>query len=307
MEEPYVAVVGGINVDICGKAFAPLIARDSNPGTVRLSMGGVGRNIAHNLRLLGCRVVMLTAVGGDLYAQQVEADCRRLGIDLGSALRVPEGATSTYLVIEGPEGDMELALCDGALAEAITPAYLASRIQVLNGAAAVVTDTNLTQEALVWLGENCRAPIFADPVSVTKAQRLAPVLGKLFCLKPNRLEAELLSGIPIRDRNSLELAASKLLSTGLRRVCVSLGQEGVYCAWDTQRRLEPCPETRLVNASGGGDAMMAGFVRAYLDRLSIREAAPFALACSSLAVESAETVNPHLSLEAVGRKVKHES
>lgn len=295
--EPYVAVVGGINIDICGKSAAPLIGRDSNPGTVKLSLGGVGRNIAHNLRLLGCPVRMLTALGVDFYARRVEEDCARLGIDLRHAIRVPGAASSTYLAIEGPEGDMELAICDDALARYITPDYLAGQAEVLNGAAAVAVDTNLSPEALAWLGEHCTAPIFADPVSVTKAEKLRPILGRIFLLKPNRIEAELLSGIPIRDGQSLEQAAQGLLATGLRRVCISLGSEGVFCAWGGKRCQIPCPETRLVNASGGGDAMMAGFVRAFLDGLPVEAAARFALACSALAVESPETVNPAVTLE----------
>ena len=298
MEAPYAAVVGGVNIDICGKAFGPLIPRDSNPGVVRQSLGGVGRNIAHNLCLLGCRVTMLTALAGDAWEDRIRASCRENGIDLSHARRVPEGQTSTYLVIEGPEGDMELALCDAELASQITPDYLAQRLGVLNGAAAVVLDANLPAESIAFLAEHVTAPLFADTVSVTKAEKLRPVLDKLFLLKPNRIEAELLSGIRITDRTSLELAAAKLLQTGLQRVCISLGSEGVYCAWDTQRHLQPCPETRLVNASGGGDAMMAGFVRAFLDGLPIEEAARFALSCSSIAVEGEETINPELSLEA---------
>ena len=300
--EPYIAVVGGINIDICGKSFAPLLARDSNPGAVKLSLGGVGRNIAHNLRLLGCPVKMLTALGEDLYARRVEEDCGRLGIDLRHAVRVPGGATSTYLAIEGPEGDMELAICDDALAKHVTPDYLAERAAVLNGAAAVAVDTNLSREALEWLGSHCAAPIFADPVSLTKAEKLRPLLGRLFLLKPNRIEAELLSGVRIQDRQSLEKAAAGLLSTGLERVCISLGGEGVYCAWGRERCLVPCPETRLINASGGGDAMMAGFLRAFLDGLPIESAARFALACSALACESRETVNPAITLESARKR-----
>ncbi len=302
MEQPYVAVVGAVNLDICGKSFGPLIPRDSNPGQVRLSLGGVGRNIAHNLRLLDCRVKMLTALGDDFYARRVEEDCAGLGIGLEGALRVPGAASSTYLVIEGPEGDMALALCDGVLAERISPAYLAHNRGLLEGAAAIVTETNLPAESLDWLTKHCAAPIFADPVSVTKAEKLRPLLGRLFLLKPNRLEAELLSGVSITDRNSLELAAAKLLQTGLRRVCISLGAKGVYCAWDTARCLVPCPPTELMNASGGGDAMMAGFVRAYLDDLPMEEAARFALACSAIAVEGAETINPKLNQTAARRR-----
>ena len=53
---PYVAVVGGITKDIGGRSLAPLVHRDSNPGQVRVSMGGVGRNIAHNMAFMGLEV-----------------------------------------------------------------------------------------------------------------------------------------------------------------------------------------------------------------------------------------------------------
>ena len=64
-EVGYVAVAGAVNVDIGGRSAGPLVGRDSNPGTVTVSMGGVGRNIAHNLRMLGVKVSLLTALGED--------------------------------------------------------------------------------------------------------------------------------------------------------------------------------------------------------------------------------------------------
>ena len=58
---PYAVVCGGVNIDIGAHSFAPLRDRDSNPGRVELSLGGVGRNIAHNMRLLGVPTYLLTA------------------------------------------------------------------------------------------------------------------------------------------------------------------------------------------------------------------------------------------------------
>ena len=82
MEKPYIAVVGGINLDVCGRAAAPLIPRDSNPGQVLVSVGGVGRNIAHNLCLLGTRVTMLTALAEDASAVRIRAACEAAGIHI---------------------------------------------------------------------------------------------------------------------------------------------------------------------------------------------------------------------------------
>ena len=78
---PYVTVVGGMNMDIGGWPSEELVAQDSNPGRVRMSPGGVGRNIAHNMSLMGLDVRLLTAFGDDVYAQKLAAVCGELGIE----------------------------------------------------------------------------------------------------------------------------------------------------------------------------------------------------------------------------------
>ena len=95
----YAVVVGGVNVDIGGRSFEKLVAADSNPGKVSISLGGVGRNIAHNMPLMGLDVMMLTAMGDDVYGNRIAASCTELGIDASHALRVSDCATSTYLYI----------------------------------------------------------------------------------------------------------------------------------------------------------------------------------------------------------------
>ena len=108
----YAVVVGGVNVDIGGRSFAPLVGCDSNPGSVHTSLGGVGRNIAHNLSLMGTDVRMLTAFGDDVHGQKVAASCSELGIDVSHARRITGGTTSTYLYLTDEKGEMVLAVSD---------------------------------------------------------------------------------------------------------------------------------------------------------------------------------------------------
>jgi len=295
--DPYAVVVGGVNMDIGGRSNGPLIGRDSNPGQVRMSLGGVGRNIAHNMSLLGMDVRLLTAFGDDVSAQKLAASCGELGIDISHSLQVPGGATSTYLFISGPDGDMELALSDMDIYRHVTPAFLASRSALLNSAQVVVVDTNIPAESIQWLTENCKAPIFADPVSTVKAEKLRPVLGKLHTLKPNRMEAELLSGVGITGEESMNRAADALLGTGLRRVFISLGADGVFAADHNSRCRIPCGPVRLVNATGCGDAFMAAIAWAYLEGTGLENTARAGMAASSIAMESEGTINPAMSAE----------
>lgn len=303
-EQGFVLVAGGVNIDIGGQAFAPLVSRDSNPGTVTVSLGGVGRNIAHDLRLLGVETSLLTALGEDAYAQEVERSCRALGIGLDAALRVPGGRTSTYLFISGPDGDMALAVSDMEIYDALTPAYFQKQLPLLRQAAVTAADTNLPEDALRYLAEHSAGPLFVDPVSVPKAAKLRGILGRVHTIKPNRLEAELLSGVTIRDRESLEQAAKALLDTGLQRAFITLGGEGTYAAQGDRRCFLPAYPAQARNATGGGDAFAAGLIWAYLQGMDLKESAQAATAAASIAVEGAETINPALSFRAVRARME---
>ena len=300
----YAVVVGGVNVDIGGHSFAPLVAADSNPGRVSMSLGGVGRNIAHNIALMGVNVRLLTAYGDDLNGERVAASCSELGIDLSNALRVPGGTTSTYLYLTDETGEMALAVSDMEICKKITPEYLAANLALLQNAQLVVADCNIPQESLQYLAENITVPLFIDPVSTVKAEKIHPILDKIHTLKPNRLEAELLSGVPIRTKEDVAKAADKLLEMGVHRLFISLGADGVYAAMGDQRlHLKNLPG-HMVNTTGCGDAFMAALGWAYLEGLDLEQTALAGLAAGSIAMESAETINPCMSATALRNRMK---
>ena len=295
----YIAVAGGVNVDIGAQSFQKLRAKDSNPGHVHTSLGGVGRNIAHDLRLLGAEVELLTALGADGYARSMDESCKWLGIGLKHALRVTDAPTSTYVYISDERGDMALAVSDMAICERLTPEYFASQADVLNGAALVVADTNLPQESLRYLAENVKVPLFVDPVSVSKAEKLTGLLPKIHTLKPNGLEAELLSGVPVVDRNSARRAARKLIDLGVKQVFLSLGKEGFLAAAEDETVWQPAPQAELVNTTGAGDALMAAIAWSWLRGENLSRTAALGAAAAAITIECADTINPRLSGDAV--------
>ena len=295
----YVVVVGGVNMDIGGISHAQLVSADSNPGRVRISLGGVGRNIAHNMALMGLDVRMVTVLGGDFYAQKIVSTCGEMGIDISRSLRVADAITSTYLFISGPDGDMKLAISDMDIYSHLTPAFLASKLSLFNNAKLLVVDTNIPAESIAWLVEHVEVPVFADPVSTAKAEKLRPVLGKLHTIKPNRIEAELLSGVSITDERSLRRAANVLLKTGLQQVFISLGAGGVFAANQDRGLHLPSIPGPMVNATGCGDAFMAALAWAYMEGMDLEQSAYAGLAASSIALEGSETINPERSVDAI--------
>ena len=295
----YAAVVGGVNVDIGGISHRSLVPGDSNPGRVRVSLGGVGRNIAHNLTLLGLDARLVTVLGDDVYARQIADSCAELGIDLSRSLRVSGAATSTYLYIADQTGDMAAAVSDMDIYRHLTPSALAARASWLNNARVIALDANIPAESIRWLCAHAEVPVFADPVSAAKADRLRDVLDRIHTLKPNRLEAERLSGVAITDERSLNRAADVLLGAGLRRLFLSLGPEGLLAADHAGRlRLKGRGQT-IVNATGSGDALMAGLIWAWLEGLDLAGSARAGMAAAAAAMAGAETINPALSADRV--------
>ena len=298
-----IAVIGSVNMDIGGYSDRPLTAGDSNPGRVRMSLGGVGCNIARNLALLGAQVRFLTALGGDVYAENIHAALTGMGIDLSLSLRLQNEHTSTYLFIADEKGDMSVAVNDMGIYRHQTRAYFESVLPELNRCRAVLLDANLSEEALVFLAENVRVPLFADAVSAAKAPRLRPVLGRLTAFKPNRMEAELLSGVRIEGGGDAERAARSLLETGLGRVFITLGPDGALAAEDTRVCRLPSLSPRLTNATGAGDAFTAAMVWGWLHGLGLEESCLAGNAAAAIAAQSEETVNPALCEEALRQKM----
>ena len=286
--ENKVIVIGAVNMDICGTAEKELIMRDSNPGSVSMTVGGVGHNIAVNLRNLGLGVKLIAAIGSDLYGEGLLKSCLDDGLDMSLA-RYVEGSSSCYLYINDEKGDLALAVCDTDISGCIDPEYLSRHLDEINAADALVIDGNLPPETLVWIADNVTVPLYADPVSVRKSERLIPVLPKLRAIKPNDLEAMYMTGEP-----SPEKAALSLLKSGVKRVFVSLGECGMIAAEGDSLITLPCSVTKLVNTAGAGDAATAAMVWAGIRGLSLEDTAIAANRAAAAAIACSAPINPLL-------------
>lgn len=291
-EAEHVVVIGGSNMDLSGVPHAPIRMKDSNIGSVHLSVGGVGRNIADNLARLGVPVKLITALSTDLYGKKIHDECQEVGIDMSYASFSKEASSAIYLSILDHEGDMMVALVDSKIHDEITPMEIQKKKHVIACASAIVIDTNLSDATLHYICENFKnQKIFADAVSCSKAVKLKPLLNAIYAIKPNRFEAEILSDVEIVDEKSLNQAVDVLLEKGVKNVYISMGEEGVYFANAKERDWVKPKACEVVNATGAGDAFMAGVVYGDLQEMSARESVAYGQAMAMLALTSEETIS----------------
>ena len=84
----YIVGIGAANVDVHGRSKKAINLHDSNPGHMNTSAGGVTRNVSENFARLGGNVKLITAVGDDVYADKICAECTAAGIDISHILKV---------------------------------------------------------------------------------------------------------------------------------------------------------------------------------------------------------------------------
>ena len=97
----------------------------------------------------------------------------------------------------------------------------------------------------------------------------------------------------------VKTAAEKLMQLGVHRMFISLGGDGVLAATKEEKLWLSNLPGNMVNTTGCGDAFTAALVWAFLEDCDLKTSATAGLAAGSIAMESAETINPAMSAAAI--------
>ena len=300
-----ITVVGGINIDIEGSPFQKLKYQDSNPGKVHMAFGGVGRNITENIARLGGDVAMLSVIGDDQMGLAAKRELESLGVDT-SCIQVLEGESSAiYLSILDDRKDMELALCDMDIIEAITPEVLEANKDFLRSSGMVALDGNLSESLMEYATDMLAGvPLFYDPVSASKAVKAKKFIGRFHSIKPNIMEAEILTGMKIESEDDIRKAGQWFMDAGVKRVFITLNKDGVYYRDEEgEGFIRPEEGLKVVSATGAGDSFSATIMLGFVNGRSTEETARMGMAASSIAMESARAVNTDMSMEELLRRI----
>lgn len=306
-ENEYATVIGGSNIDIQGFPNNKLIYKDSNIGKVKHSLGGVGRNIAENMVRIGVPTKFLSVVGDDVYGQKIIDEARMIGMDIKDIMVAQGKSTSSYLSMLDETGDMVVAISHMEILDSLDVNYITSKKHILENSAITVLDTNLSEEVLKYVTSTYKdKKLFLDAVSTTKAMKVKDMIGVFHTIKPNKLEAEVLSGIAIKDEASLKKSGRYFIEAGVKNVFITLGPEGIYYTNGSEEGIIPAKKVKVVNATGAGDAFIAGLVYGELNDLSIKERAIFANGASIMAISHEDTINPNITSDNINKLIGEE-
>lgn len=300
LNEPYILVFGMSICDIFGFTHSNYRAYDSNPGSVKMSYGGVCRNIAENMARVGVNTKFISVLGDDERGKGLREHANKQNFDMSDSLIVEGASTPTYIAILDDNGEMVSAVVDISIADLFTEEFVDSKAELIKNAEYVILDADNPKIAEYIVKNFAQyTNIILDPVSAAKAETVKHLIPHLHTFKPNRYEAEILCGFPLDNEESIREAGRYFIAQGLQKVFISLDSDGIYYFDGEKEGTVRVINPKVVNVTGAGDAFVAGIGYGYMNGKSMKDTVKFANTMSVLTIAHEETIAPEMSEEAV--------
>ncbi|SMB90870.1 ribokinase [Thermanaeromonas toyohensis ToBE] len=254
---------------------------------MELHTGGCAVNTAIALRKLGIKTGVIGKVGRDVLGDFIVNRLNQVGIDTRGVKRDPSTTTSATMVMVNEDGERSFIHYVGCNAK-LTPEDIDWDIvkgaRILHIAGSLIMpgfDGEPTAEVLKKAKDmGCLTSMDTawDP-SDRWMQVLKPSLPYVDVFLPSLEEARKLSGY-----DKVEEMADVFLEVGVKIVAIKMGEKGCYIRTNKEQLMLPAFSVKAVDATGAGDAFVAGFLAGLVKGLDLESTAKLANAVGALAV-----------------------
>jgi ribokinase len=271
--KPRIAVVGSNMVDLVTYVDRmPVRGETVEAPSFEMGHGGKGANQAVAAAKLGASVVMVTAVGDDMFADATIRNLGALGIDTSHVRRVKGKPSGVAPIMVEPNGENSILIVKGANAD-LSPADIDRAADVLKICDLILMQLEVPLEtvyAAIAFGKRHGVKTVLNPAPAT-ALDVDQIRDVTFFI-PNETELAILTGMPVDTESSIGAAARSLLDTGFGTVIVTLGSRGALLITPTDaQKIEP-DAVKAVDTTGAGDAFVGSLARFFADGVPLEAA-----------------------------------
>ena len=278
-----------------GAAEDPLGMGKTRADSITLNLGGDAVNESFVLNSLGRRAGLMCAVGDDLAGRFVMDEASRRGVDVSGASMIPHFVTPVANMFVKLDGSRSSVTSAASLLPGYMPDPGFVRTCVKNGTKIVSfaslfrapLDQSEVVCCLVRAAHESGAIVCADTKIPTfrsmSLSDLTPVLPMIDYIFPNDTEAAFLTGID----GSFEEMAAALLEQGIRHVVIKAGEEGIFAAdaESGERFMLPALKVPVVDTTGAGDNLVAGFMDGLLRGADFRKCCEAGIRTAALSIQ----------------------
>jgi len=260
---------GALNIDRMYRVIR--IAREGEESfilSVSESPGGSAANTVVGLARLCAKTGFIGKVANDAEGQQLLDDFRREGVNIDGIVIASKGRSGTVSAFVDKKGERALyvhpSVNDTLSFEEINLEY-AGQTEFLH---LTSVDEKPFQAQKKLVEELSKVKVSLDPGEIYARKGLAklkPIIKRCFVVMPSENELKTLTG------KSWKEGAKILLKEGAGIVAVKLGSKGCYVTDGSQNYMVPPYRTRVIDATGAGDAWNAGFLYGLIKKKDLYE------------------------------------
>ena len=280
-----VAVVGSSNMDLVVKSTRiPAVGETILGGDFIMAPGGKGANQAVAAAKLGAQVYFIAKLGDDIFGQQSLNNFKKEGVNTTYVVQTNEAPSGVALIMVDQKGSNSIVVAPGAN-QKLSPEDVKKAESDIASSGAVVAQLEVpleTIECAAQLANSFKVSFILDPAP---AQKLSAELLKMIdVLTPNETEAQILTDTEVTDEKSARRASDKLLSSGVKTVILTMGEQGFLLADTEKTEFVTARKVQAVDSTAAGDAFTGSLAVGLAEGKTVSQAASFANYVAALSV-----------------------
>ena len=234
--------------------------------------GGKGCNQAIAIARLGGRVNFISKIGKDAYGELALSTLKKDEIKTENIIQDANLQTGVAgILVDKKSGKNAINVIVGA-PSTLKINEISKQINTIKDSKIFLTQLEIpkdvTLHCLKVAKENgCITILNPAPASeITKE-----FYSNIDYFTPNETEAEFYTGIKITSEKEAKLAAHKLISFGIKKVIITLGEKGLFYADGQDEIYLKANSVKTVDTTGAGDAFNGGLAFGLSKGKSIKE------------------------------------
>jgi ribokinase len=278
-------VIGSSNTDMVVKTTRlPAPGETVIGGTFLMNPGGKGANQAVAAARLGGQVTFVAKVGEDIFGQQAISGFKQEGIDTTYILTDTDNPSGVALINVDAAGENCITVAPGANA-ALQSVETQTALQAVNADTLVLLQLEIPLTTVEYAVKEAAKRGLRVILNPAPAQSLPTDLFQdVFLITPNETEAELLTGIRVKDIITAEQAALKFHEMGVSNVVITLGSKGAYIHTASESQLVDVPKVTAIDSTAAGDCFNGALAVALSEGQLLTEAVSFACRAAAISV-----------------------
>lgn len=257
-----IVCMGSVNMDLCMYMQAmPAVGETVRTDNFATYPGGKAGNQAAAAGELGGHVCVLARLGDDSFSSQLTEELRKHGVE-DRYLIYEKGATAGIAMIRiDAQGRNSISFTPGANA-AISPADVRANADAFEEGGILLITLELpldTVREAMKLAKERNMQVVLDPSPVPEGGLPADLCAMVDYAKPNEVEAELLSGVPVKDFESAAVACERLMNMGIAHPVISMSDKGAYTCIDGKPVQIAPVKVDAIDSTAAGDVFLGAF------------------------------------------------